>query len=77
VRNQGVSVFQPRDFTRSVTASQFGQRSPSGKMKKKTTVAAIKRRIKKPTKMKAKMTASDIVAASCYSRCSTWSHGST
>jgi hypothetical protein len=30
-------------------------------MKKKTTVAAMRRRIKKPTKMTAKMTASDIV----------------
>jgi hypothetical protein len=32
-------------------------------MKKKTTVAAIRRRMKKPTKMTAKMTASDIVSA--------------
>jgi hypothetical protein len=32
-------------------------------MKKKTTVAAIRRNMKKPTKMTAKMTASDIATS--------------
>jgi len=44
-----------------VTASQFGQRSPSGNRKKKTIVAATPRRTKKPPKMSRKITVSDIL----------------
>src|SRR2546423_15100315 len=57
-----MSRFHPRDLTRKVMASQFGQRSPAGRMKKNTVVAAIRRRMKNPTKMTAKMTASDIAS---------------
>ena len=50
VRNHGMSVFHPRDCTRSVTSSQMGQRSPSGRMKKNTIVATTIRSTKKPTR---------------------------
>jgi hypothetical protein len=53
--------FHPLDWTRNVGASHIGQRSPSGRMKKKITVAAIARRMKNPTKATAKSTASDII----------------
>src|SRR5579864_8916728 len=53
-------MFQLDDCIRTVTASQFGQWSPSGRMTRKKTVAATARRTKNPTKMIAKTTASDI-----------------
>jgi hypothetical protein len=51
VRNQGISRFHPRDWTRTVTASQFGQRTPSGRIARKKIVAAMMRRMKNPTKI--------------------------
>jgi hypothetical protein len=60
VRNQGITLFQTRDSTRNVIASQFGQRSPSGRRRKKITVAAMPRSTKKPPKIITKITVSDI-----------------
>ena len=57
VRNHGIRVFHPRDWTRSVTSSQIGQRSPSGRMKRNTIVATTIRRTKKPTRTTVNTTA--------------------
>jgi hypothetical protein len=48
------------DSTRTVTASQLGQRSPSGSRTRNTTVAAMPRRMNSPAKTTTKSTASDI-----------------
>ena len=57
VRNHGMRTFHPFDSTRSVTSSQMGQRSPSGRMKRNTIVATTIRKMKKATRTTAKTTA--------------------
>src|SRR5688572_12135196 len=56
VRNHGMRVFHPRDCTRRVTSSHMGQRSPSGRMKKNTTVATTMRSTKNATRTTANTT---------------------
>jgi hypothetical protein len=56
VRNHGMSVFHPRDWTRNVTSSQIGQRSPSGRMNRNTIVATTIRSAKKATRTTANTT---------------------
>src|SRR3990170_6885843 len=53
-------VFQPRDWTRIVGASQCGQLTPLGRIRRKNAVAAMIRRTKKATKMTPNHTASDM-----------------
>jgi hypothetical protein len=81
-----MSVFQPRDWTRMVGASQCGHWIPLGRIRRKNTVAAMIRRMKKATKMTPNHTASDMVPPvhmdgqrqrNGYRRFSTTAQGST
>ena len=61
-RNHRMYLITPRDCSRIVTALQLGHRSPSGRIQKKTSVAAMIRSTKIDTKTIAKIAASDIAA---------------
>lgn len=60
MRNHGINVFHPFDCTRTVTASQQGQRSSSGRIQRKNIVAKMMRRTKNPRMTTPSHSASDM-----------------